>query len=135
MKVVINRCYGGFSLSHLAVKEYLKRKGKDCFFYENNITKPYKKIIEPDEKSMLVSYSTKDLGNVTTWENLKDFHFSCRDIDRDDEDLIAVVELLGKKASGRFSDLTIVEIPDGIYWEISEYDGLETVEEKHRSWF
>ena len=105
------------------------------FFYENNITKPYKKIIEPDEKSMLVSYSTKDLGDVTTWENLKDFYFSCGDIDRDDEDLIAVVELLGTKASGRFAYLTIVEIPDGIYWEISEYDGLETVEERHRSWY
>ena len=135
MKVVINRCYGGFSLSHLAVKEYLKRKGKECFFYVNNFDEPYKKVNEPDEKSMFISYSTKDLGNLTTWEEFEEFYFSCRNIDRDDEDLIAVVELLGEKANGRFSQLKIVEMPDGISWEIDEYDGLETVEEKHRSWF
>ena len=42
---------------------------------------------------------------------------------------------LGNKANGRYSELKIVEIPDGIEWEISEYDGLETVEEKHRNWY
>ena len=28
----------------------------------------------------------------------------------------------------------IVEIPDGVQWEITEYDGKECIKEKHRSW-
>jgi hypothetical protein len=28
----------------------------------------------------------------------------------------------------------VVEIPDGIEWSIQEYDGLEWVAEKHRTW-
>ena len=53
---------------------------------------------------------------------------------RTDPRLIAVVEKLGKAASGSLACVEIVEIPDGIDWTIDEYDGMETVEEKHRSW-
>ena len=31
--------------------------------------------------------------------------------------------------------LGIVEIPDGVEWEIEEYDGDEWVSEKHRKWY
>ena len=48
--------------------------------------------------------------------------------------LIRVVEELGDKASGRFGELAVIEIPDGIEWEISDYDGIETIEELHRTW-
>ena len=48
--------------------------------------------------------------------------------------LIKVVELLGVQADGRFASLHIVEIPDDIEIEWSEYDGAETVHEAHRSW-
>jgi hypothetical protein len=48
--------------------------------------------------------------------------------------LIQVVEELGEKANGQFAKLRIIEIPDGVDWEIDEYDGSEKVEEKHRSW-
>jgi hypothetical protein len=34
MEIVLNKCYGGFGLSNIAVKEYLKRKGKQCYFYK-----------------------------------------------------------------------------------------------------
>ena len=53
---------------------------------------------------------------------------------RDDEALVKVVEQLGKKADGPYSSLKIVEIPDGVEWEIGEYDGAEWVAEKHRVW-
>ena len=43
-------------------------------------------------------------------------------------------ETLGEKANTRFSDLKIVEIPDGVDYEIDEYDGIESIHEKHRSW-
>jgi len=30
--------------------------------------------------------------------------------------------------------LKIIEIPEDVDWEVDEYDGLETIHEKHRSW-
>ena len=53
---------------------------------------------------------------------------------RDDPDLINVVEKLGESANGDFANLEIVEIPDDVEWEIDEYDGMESVDEVHRSW-
>ena len=35
---------------------------------------------------------------------------------------------------GVYSDLKVVEIPDDINWYIEEYDGLEHVAERHRTW-
>ena len=34
MKIVINSQYGGFGLSILAIKEFLKLKGKEAYFYK-----------------------------------------------------------------------------------------------------
>ena len=53
---------------------------------------------------------------------------------RTDKRLINVIEKLGNKASGKMSNVIIVEIPDGIEFEIDDYDGQESVHEKHRSW-
>ena len=54
---------------------------------------------------------------------------------RKDPRLIAAIEKLGeRKASGRYAELRIVEIPDDVDWQIDEYDGFETIHEKHRSW-
>jgi len=41
---------------------------------------------------------------------------------------------LGAKANGHYSELKIVHVPDEVDWYISEYDGLEQVHEKHRTW-
>lgn len=56
------------------------------------------------------------------------------DIARDDADLVAVVEGLGKLANDRYSALKVVEIPADVEWTIGEYDGLEHVAERHRTW-
>ncbi len=66
--------------------------------------------------------------------NAKDWYFSDSDIKRDDEELINVVKELGSKANGKCAKLSIVKIPSHIEWEISNYDGMETIEEKHRTW-
>ena len=55
-------------------------------------------------------------------------------IDRDDPDLVQVVRDMGPSASDRLSRLKIVEIPQDVEWQIEEYDGLEWVAEKHRTW-
>ena len=57
------------------------------------------------------------------------------ELDRTDPILIQVVEALGAEADGRFAKLRIIEIPDDIEWEVTEYDGSESVEEVHRKWF
>ena len=48
--------------------------------------------------------------------------------------LVQLIEEMGRAADGQCAELKIVEIPDGVDWEIVEYDGLESVHEKHRSW-
>ena len=91
MKVVVNRCYGGFGLSEKAY-EFLGLEW-DGYGY---------------------AYNDCDL--------------------RTDEKLIECVETLGDKANGRLACLEVVEIPDDVEWEIDNYDGIETIEEVHRSW-
>ena len=49
--------------------------------------------------------------------------------------LIAAIEKVGEeKASGDLAEIRIRDIPDGIEWELDEYDGIETINERHRSW-
>lgn len=88
MKIVVNTCYGGFSLSQEA-KDFLMEK-----------------------------YGAK-----------------CNEVDRNDPRLVDCVETLGGSvAGGGFAVLGIIEIPDDVEWEIDEYDGVEWVAEKHRTW-
>ncbi len=101
MKVVINRCFGGFSLSKEAV-QYMANRGS-------------KEAIE-----ML---------------SQKEFYGYLHETERNDPLLVEAVESLGvNEASGDHAELRVVEIPDGIEWEIDDYDGLESVKERHRSW-
>jgi len=55
-------------------------------------------------------------------------------IPRDDLILVKIVESMGEKSFGEFAELKVVEIPDGVQWQIDDYDGLEWVAEKHRTW-
>ena len=56
------------------------------------------------------------------------------DIPRDNEHLIAVVELMGTEANTRYSELKIVDVPDDVNWYVEEYDGKEWVAERHQTW-
>ena len=138
MKIVVNKCFGGFGLSPIAIKEYLKLKGKEAFFYIQSKYKfrgginEYKKVLL-DERHHITYVSTKDLGDTTN-DIPDDYYFSIHDIKRTDVDLVKVVETLGDKANDWAADLRVVEIPDDVKWEIDEYDGIETVHEVHRSW-
>ena len=71
-----------------------------------------------------------ELYNQLTNQYLESYY----DIPRNDPTLVHVVETLGTAANGHFAQLHIVDIPDNVNWQISEYDGNETVEEVHRSW-
>lgn len=115
MKVVINRCWGGFGLSHEGVVRYAQLKGLDLTVVEKENT----------------TFGKFDyyLGAVDD-----DNYWSEYNIERSDPALVQTVEELGEKADGSFSELKVVEIPDGIEWYIHEYDGMEYVAEKHRTW-
>lgn len=63
-----------------------------------------------------------------TWD---DYGFAFSD-DRTNPKLIQAVETLGKDASGKYSLLKVVDIPDDIEFTIENYDGLEWIAEKHR---
>lgn len=67
MKIVINRCFGGFGLSPLAVKEYLKRKGKECFCYDSSGIRDEMYRVNIEDANIFVVYSTKDLCETITW--------------------------------------------------------------------
>ena len=70
----------------------------------------------------------RELAGITD----PDFHSLY--IPRDDEHLIAVVELMSEEANNRFSELKIVEVPDDVNWYVEEYDGQEWVAERHQIW-
>jgi hypothetical protein len=37
-------------------------------------------------------------------------------------------------ADGIYSELKVVDVPDDANWYIEEYDGMEHVAERHRTW-
>lgn len=45
-----------------------------------------------------------------------------------------MVEKLGPRANGPCANLRVLEIPDGVSWELGEYEGREVVREKGRVW-
>jgi hypothetical protein len=140
MKVVINKCYGGFGLSPEAVIE-LYKIGSPLIEkitiekYTGGREKPEKYLKQFHKRAdgfleadglMKTLYDPKE--KVILSDNARD------DENRSHKDLVDVVEKLGAKADGWAANLKIVEIPDGIEWEIDDYDGIETVQEKHRGW-
>ncbi len=49
--------------------------------------------------------------------------------------LLQMMEQWGPSVvNGESSSLEVVVIPDGVSWHITEYDGIETIREDHRSW-
>lgn len=119
MKVVINRCFGGFGLSEKAFEMLLNRKG---IRFEKE---------ESEYKSLGIMnyYHFGHLGDDEHYISHYDSYS-----DRSDPDLISVVEELGEEANSRYAELKVVEIPDDVKWEIHEYDGIEHVAECHRTW-
>lgn len=138
MKIVVNKCFGGFGLSRKAIKRYFELIGKECYFYEQTKYsyrdgKEEYSITSENNSGSFVSCSTKYLGDKID-KVPNEYYFSHYDIERTDSNLIKVVEELGSEADGNFANLRVVEIPDDIEWEIDDYDGVETVHEVHRSW-
>lgn len=141
-EVVINDCFGGFSLSVLAQVELARRQGKKAFVYSRkqgnyNFDGPYYKTDE-NAPGYMPCVTSKDYGPIL--DNIDKAYedetiVESRPDNRNDPDLVAVVKELGEKANGAHANLKIVSVPDDVAWHIEEYDGAEHVAENHRKWF
>lgn len=120
MKIAINKCFGGFGLSD-AVHKKLIELGIPLYKNWNEI---------PDDDA---PYIIKE-GKVD--EVYGSYYSNFRDYDKRNHPLlIQAIEAVGiENASSRLANLKIVDIPDGIEFEINDYDGIESVHELHRSW-
>jgi hypothetical protein len=104
IKMVINRCYGGYSLSEKAIKR-LRELGSEAAI-----------------KCAIIS-ETNEWGDVVTdgWGG-RAFYPK---IERHDPLLVQVVEELGKEASGECADLRVVTAHINI--GVNDHDGMERV--------
>ena len=116
-KVVINDCFGGFSLTDQAFEKLLDRKG---VAWEKQANK----------YDGMDYYDAGHLGDDEHYLSLYDYTNDARS----DPDLIAVVEEMGKECWGQYAELKIVDVPEDVKWHIVEYDGHEHVAEDHRTW-
>lgn len=134
MKVVINTCYGGFSLSEKAVMRYAELKGLTLYPERSPLYTTYWLVPEGEREDQANFYAWSPEEQQASNLRYAQQVLSEREIPRDDRALVQVVEELGAEANGLCAALTIVEIPDGVAWQIEEYDGYEHVAEKHRIW-
>ena len=120
MKVAINTCFGGFGISNEAFEKLLDRKG---IAFDK---------VDAEEGRAFVGATYYEAGHSgEDNQDLSDYEMTQN---RDDPDLIAVIEEMGEKANSWAADIVIVEIPDDVKWHIHEYDGMEHVAEDHRTW-
>lgn len=161
MKVVINKCYGGFSLSARAVARIAEIEGRPCYFFRRDMGADLYapqipttiKEIEKDN-SRISMWSAYDIPDISVLPNQRNWHTMSKDERRKSNEawnthslesrysddkrhyapLVQAVEELGERANGGFAQLHVVEIPDDTEYEISEYDGIESIHEVHRSW-
>lgn len=118
MKVVINSCFGGFSIS-LDAARHMAARG--CEVAKKEVEEFDTKTADPSKQSGF------EQRHGLRW-------YGYLAVPRNSPHLVAAVEQLGDAASGEMADLRIVEIPDDVQWGIEEYDGNEHAAESHRTW-
>lgn len=139
MKVLLNKCFGGFEVSEEGYMLYAKKKGIKLYPYDRvGITRLKKAgtLTDSDHAIGFREFLTKDYGDEVNAGDV-DWEHDClylREEHREDPILIKVVEELGSAASGRYGKLRVVEIPDALNYVIDDYDGIETLHEDVPTW-
>lgn len=140
MKVAINCCYGGFSVSRDAI-DWLREMGFQPALDES-LPRAKKTVYDDGEMNdgKLESewYDNTSPSEVDeyleTYEWNSYLHYN-DPVVRSAPLLIQCIELMGERANGEHAEIAIVEIPDDVNFEIDEYDGMESIHEAHRSWY
>ena len=78
--------------------------------------------------------SEESLEDYKKRKNITDENFYHWDIPRDCPVLVEMVEEGGTDVDDIYSELKVVDVPDDVNWFIHEYDGMEHVAERHRTW-
>lgn len=126
MKVAINSCFGGFNLSEKAHERLIELGWTVTTYGEDH------KYVDPTADLVDSSSSSyPSFGGFSKYHGTS--KYSQTEF-RTHPQVIQVIEEMGKEASGSCANLRIIEIPDDIEWEITEYDGFERIEEVHRKW-
>lgn len=148
-KVVVNKCYGGFGLSDAAYERLIELGIPLRKYIQQKRGEDGRYLPEPQNEGFIIfdrdleDEDTTPLGRALTdarkrksksifgnryWESWT------RDIENRSHPLVVqVVEELGAAASDELAKLKVVEVPEGVEWELDEYDGIESVREKSRS--
>jgi hypothetical protein len=130
MKVVINNCFGGFSLSMKAA-EWLRDR-EHTLALEEFAQREEWDAKEREQGGM----SIQSPGLFSGWLNPKGFMGSgwLSGIPRHDPLLLECLAALGDDANGGSAKLKVVDIPDDVEYTVEEYDGIEHIAEVHRTW-
>lgn len=130
MKYVINKCFGGFGLSSKALKVLHEDWGCPgvAIPIEEYAFTPEEVQDELKNEYSLYTFSD-DLSCVLSDNMFSPYYNSTN---RANPYLVNVVTDLGKEANGPFASLVIVDVPDGVEVEITEYDGMESIREASR---
>jgi len=132
MKLVINRCFGGFGLSIPAILELHKR---GCKHIEVQDEKEYwkgdKDTVTERKKFAKITETPWVAKKVYIDLHAPEFeHRTC-------QHLIDLIEEWGAdKVQGSHAELIVVRVPDSLptNFYIDERDGWETVHENHGVW-
>jgi hypothetical protein len=135
-KIVINSESGGFHLSHEAIVALAKCKGLkvSAFRYFFNKKPKFRRATVEDLKSGIgIHYIYGSQEPVFDLDEHPTFQWYS--IDRDDFDLVCIVETMGENAQSSYCTLKIVEVPDDADWVLHTDDsGVEWIAERHRTW-
>ena len=163
MKLVVNKCYGGFDLSARAVARIAEIEGRPCYFFNRlagadlyTLTPTTLNKIETAEKYRYsFNWSAYDIPDISIlpnqreWKSMSDQEqrasnelWSIHSLEsrysydkRSTPSLVQAVEELGGCCRiGGLASLRVVTIPDDVEFEIDDYDGIESIHEVHRSW-
>ena len=113
VEILVNRCFGGFGLSRLALEKMNKRMRK---------WRQFMIMIRECVPDSLIGEEVLPLDLFKLILNLQHD-------ERTDPVAIQIVKEMGEKANGLFSRIEIAEFPRKYenYYTVSDYDGKETI--------